>query len=1114
MQNFVGRQIDQYRILERVGLGGMAVVYKAYDTRLERDVALKLIRTEAIPAEQHERLLKRFEREAKAQARLNHSHIIPVYDFGEIEGIPYLVLAYLPGGTLKERIQDVKTVEWALVMMIPIIDAVAYAHRMGVLHRDIKPSNIIFNEDDQPMLTDFGIAKLIGTNEATLTGTGLGVGTPEYMAPEQWQGHASPASDQYALGVILYELVTGQKPYTAETPLAVALKQINDPLPSPRSLNPAIPEDLENVLFKTLSRDPGNRYSNIAVLHRVLLDFIQVPVVAKIEAEQLAEQALFSSPIDVRLPEPEAADDLTDLHSDNSNHAVSIPLPPETAVEPNDFNHNKAGSDKAFGIPMGGILIDTQPDLEDRTTDHHPSKTIEKRRAKPLWLLWLVGVALGVGLLIGASRVLLRDRPEEPSTVGVGLVENLANQAVPSVEPTLTPTQSVTSTKTQTKIPTLTATPASEMLVNSPTMAPTSYRSINYPIIQPANVGLMEEVARFGEGFSGDLAWLPDGTTLAVSGRNGIYTYNTPDLAQKGFIETGSLILSVAYAPDGRLLAAGSWDGLVYLFDTENDVLLDTLMGHTGEVYNLAFSPGGEMLISGGADSTVRLWDTGNRTLLQTFEGHTDQVTCVAFSSDGVTLASGGDDRTVRLWDLESGGVLHKIDAHTNRVTGVAFSLDGSRLTSGSLDGTLALWHVGNGGRLLEYEMPYSRGVSSLALSPDGLRVLTSGSGILYLWYASNGALLSTVGSVNVTNAMFSPDGTWLAAVGDESVHLLDAGIGMPIHKLYQRRSREPENLILSSDGSLLLIEGFYANRLWDIKEGGRAFALEGFHDDFNPIAFSPDGNKLATNDNDNIVHVWDLENGLELRNISGQLGRISSLNFSPDGSLLAAGRENGTIELWEVESGALLHTLEGHSGEISLLAFSPDGGRLASFVSEGSFYMWDVTSGSLLKTIIEPSYGRSIDHMSIMPNGSLLAFGSTGRFTMWDIKNEEVLRRLYWNTDSVREMALSLDGKYVASVGDDKIIRLWETGSLTLVRSLEGHLRQIDSIAFSPDGNLLASGCGWGDSTRLWDVMNGELLNTMNDTIAQSLSFSPDGRMMVSVSRDGMISLWAVGEE
>ena len=270
MQNYVGQQIDRYRIIERLGMGGMAVVYKAFDTRLERDVALKLIRVDEIPASQHERLMKRFEREAKAMAKFSHPNIVPVYDYGEVDGSPYLVMEYIPGGTMKDKTGQPVPVEIALSWIAPIADALAYAHEFGVVHRDVKPSNILFDQKGRPILTDFGVAKVLETDEATLTGAGMGVGTPEYMAPEQWRGKTCPETDQYALGVVLYELLTGQKPYTADTPAAIILQQANEPLQAPSGLVQGIPESIEKVLYKSMALDSKDRYESMGEFARAL----------------------------------------------------------------------------------------------------------------------------------------------------------------------------------------------------------------------------------------------------------------------------------------------------------------------------------------------------------------------------------------------------------------------------------------------------------------------------------------------------------------------------------------------------------------------------------------------------------------------------------------------------------------------------------------------------------------------------------------------------------------------------------------------------------------------------------------------------------------------------
>jgi serine/threonine protein kinase len=426
MQNYVGQQIDRYRVTERLGMGGMAVVYKAYDTRLERDVAIKIIRTDEIPLSQHERLLKRFEREAKSQARFTHRNIVPIYDYGDVGGAPYLVMSYIPGGTLKLRTGQPVPYPQALGWLIPIADALHYAHQRGVIHRDIKPSNILFDSEDQPVLTDFGIAKLLETDEATLTGTGLGVGTPEYMAPEQWQGKATPATDQYALGVVLYELLTGQKPYTADTPAAIILMQANEPLRRPSTLAPGIPESLEKLLFKALANNPQDRYEDMAAMRKAL------------------ERQLTVTPADAIEPA-----------------ATGKPVPGPVPPGPRPVSGSEAET--------VDILEPTPAEMPKLSADRPKTaardlKVSQKQAVFPGWALWTAGAILLIFTLIAGIALLGRDlgrvpaATAEPTQAALALDDTPMPNNTESPAPMVTNTQSPSPTHTSTIIPTATTT--------------------------------------------------------------------------------------------------------------------------------------------------------------------------------------------------------------------------------------------------------------------------------------------------------------------------------------------------------------------------------------------------------------------------------------------------------------------------------------------------------------------------------------------------------------------------------------------------------------------------------------------------------------------------------
>ena len=262
MEDLSGKDLGRYHIVCALGEGGMASVYKAFDTRLERYVAIKVIRVEK---GQDISFLKRFERESKALARLNHPNIVHVNDYGEQDGVPYLVMDYLPGGTLKQKLGQPMPFQEAARMIIPMARALHHAHENGIVHRDVKPANMLLTAGGLPMLSDFGIAKMLESEQTSeLTGTGMGIGTPEYMAPEQGTGEkVDERADIYALGVVFYELVAGRKPFRADTPMAVVIKHMTEPLPRPDLFVPGLPEEVDQIIFKAMAKRPEDRYQTM-----------------------------------------------------------------------------------------------------------------------------------------------------------------------------------------------------------------------------------------------------------------------------------------------------------------------------------------------------------------------------------------------------------------------------------------------------------------------------------------------------------------------------------------------------------------------------------------------------------------------------------------------------------------------------------------------------------------------------------------------------------------------------------------------------------------------------------------------------------------------------------
>jgi alpha-glucoside transport system substrate-binding protein len=267
MTDLIGRTLGQYQIIEKIGEGGMAAVYKAYQPGLDRYVAVKVL--PPLHAKQPG-FSQRFQREAKAIANLHHQNILPVYDSGQEGDYSFIVMRYVEGArTLKEVMQTPLSLSQVVDLIGQIASALDYAHRQGVVHRDVKPANVLM-DGDWALLTDFGLAKMTEASIA-LTGTGVGIGTPAYMSPEQGQGlHVDHRTDIYSLGIILFEMVTGRIPHNAETPIAIIFKRATEPLPPPRTLNPNVPESVERVILKALAREPGDRFASTGEMAAVL----------------------------------------------------------------------------------------------------------------------------------------------------------------------------------------------------------------------------------------------------------------------------------------------------------------------------------------------------------------------------------------------------------------------------------------------------------------------------------------------------------------------------------------------------------------------------------------------------------------------------------------------------------------------------------------------------------------------------------------------------------------------------------------------------------------------------------------------------------------------------
>jgi WD40 repeat protein/transcriptional regulator with XRE-family HTH domain len=542
------------------------------------------------------------------------------------------------------------------------------------------------------------------------------------------------------------------------------------------------------------------------------------------------------------------------------------------------------------------------------------------------------------------------------------------------------------------------------------------------------------------------------------------------DLAKSVFTSIFGSSHSVAFSPNGELLAAGTATGDMWVWETAGDIPLHTYRGHKDWVWSVAFSPDGRLLASGSEDQTIRLWDVNTAQCLHVLHGHSNWIRSVTFSPDGRLLASGSEDQTIRLWDVDNGHNLSILQGHTNRISSVAFSPDGRLLASGSEDQTIRLWDV-NTAQCLNILQGHTNRVYSVAFSPDG-RLLVSGSEdqAIRLWDVNTAQCLNILqGHTNrVYSVAFSPDGRLLASGSEDQTV-----------------------------------------RLWETNSGRCLNVLQGYTNWIWSVAFSPDGRLLASGGNDQAIHLWDTHTARYLNVLYGHTNWVRSVAFNVDGSLLASGGNDQAVRLWDVNTGRCLNVLQGHSNWISSVAFSPDGRLLASAGEDQIVCLWETNTGRRLNIL--RGHANRISAVAFSPDGRLLATASEDQTVrLWETSTGHCLNVLQGHANQVWSVAFSPDGRLLATASEDQTVRLWETSTGHCLNVLQGHTHWVFSVAFDCDGSRLATGSG-DHTVRIWEIHSGRCLKVLQELSqwVYTVTFSPDGSLLATGGSDGTAKLW-----
>ncbi len=1051
-----GRQgsgmIAHFELVEEVGRGAFGSVWRARDTELDRTVAVKVPR----PGQFSQSSREQFLREARAAAQLSHPNIVSIYEVGLDDDRVYIVSDFVEGVSLAELLSAHRlSPREAIRLCVKVTLALDHAHENGVIHRDLKPSNIMLGENNEPFVMDFGLAKR-EAGEITMTLDGKLLGTPAYMPPEQARGeghHVDRRADVYSVGVILYELLTGELPFRGTT--RMLLHQVmHEEAPSPKKLNNAIPRDLETICLKCLEKEPGKRYDTCAALAEDLeawLDHKPIKARAVGRAGKLARwckrkpavAALSATVVLVLLAgtaistyfaidaakETTLAQAAEKLSKENAEKAT-------LAKEEEAEQRAKAQEEKEKAEQeRERAKAETQKAVQARDDEAQQRVKAEDATRLAERQVYIADMRLALASWRQSNMELLRnllDRHKSDTNL-IGFewpyLNRLAHSEITTIKHIGGHVDSISISAAGHHI--------------------ASTGNGNTNIFDLANGQISPSVSMRGTG-SGGVAISPDGKRVVTSGesdnrgfRDGSLIIFDAKTGQKIHILRGHTksVMSVATSPDGRRFVSGSDDKTLKVWDWASGQELRTLHGHDSFVRSVAISPDGTWIVSGSEDKTIKIWDLASGQELQTLSGHDSSISSVAISPDGKWIVSGSRDKTIKTWDLSSGQELQTLRGHTDSVNSIAVSPDGERIVSASEDKTIKVWDSQKGRDLLFVEIltlkGHKHGVRSVAFIADGTRIASG-----------------------------SHDGT---------IKLWDFERGHEFHNLTKYQT-SAETIAINPDAKTIVSAGYSGHiHVWDAKTGQERYVLKGHSDKVSSVAVSFDGKRIVSGSADKTLRIWDAISGQELQTLRGHDDRISSVAISPDGKRIVSGGSDETVKIWDLASGRELHTLDGHKYFVFSVAISPDGKRVVSVA--GDIRIWDLETGQELP-FFEDVYVGGIVCVTFSPDGkNIISGGQRGNIQSWDATTGKVRQSLTGHTSDVRSIAVSPDGKRIASGSQDKTIKIWDSKTLQELFTLHGHTSHVASIAFSPDGDYLLSGSVSPDNTiKIWDARPLEL--------------------------------------
>jgi WD40 repeat protein/tRNA A-37 threonylcarbamoyl transferase component Bud32 len=1017
------RRVAGYEVLEELGRGGMSVVYKARQRRPARLVALKMILAGThAGADRRDRFLA----EADAIARLSHPNIVQVYEVGFEDDVPYFSLELVEGGSLHGKLAGTpQPPNQAAALVETLARTVQYAHEHGVVHRDLKPGNILLSADGTPKIADFGLAK---QERPELTATGAVLGTPSYMAPEQAAGDnraVGPLADVYALGAILYELLTGRPPFQGTTALAILEQVQSRTADSPSLSNPAVDRDLATICLQCLEKNPKRRYASALALADDLRRWLnREPIRARPIGptgrlwrwcQRRPVVALLTASVAVLVVAVAVVSSLAAWRLGNEADRLRAAerLANEHLFQSYLDQARLGRASGRLGQRFAGLQAIEKATAIGRTLDLAPDRFMELRN-EAIACLALVDV-----------RVLRRWSAASPFphdwTAFDAALERYASADAQGVVRIRRVDTGAEITRLLLPAGPKRRVELSYLTPDRPLFSPDGrFLAGNYEpeagwkhegaLVWDLKTGRV--VLRLSPGPGQVRAFSPDSRLAATDNRDGCVGLHDLISGKERRLKVGFNAIRVAFRPDSKQLAVTDIKQFeIRILDVETGELLQKLP-HPDEVHALAWSSDGRLLAAGCQDKKVYVWDAEDWGLQALLEGHPRFVDAVAFSPVGELLAASSFDGTTRLWDPISGTPLVSAPGRLIR-----FDQTGRRLAF-HRGNELGVWEVAAGRqcRHLHYGRvgksgPWglNAGMEALTFGAEGRLLAACGNDGVRFWDVASGTDIGYLPIGSHASAFFDPQGKGLYTSGRSRLRRwpvapeATAGVfrigpprvfEFPANEFFVKACRDGTGRLLALNDAtharvlLLDVARWSASALveparWSSRPSNHRPAS------WSNLSLSPDGRLLAV-DIRSGLRLWDVPGKQPIAPLPPLMAEVSSTRpeFSPDGRWLVAGREREVLiwnaRRWDVPP----RTLRREPAGFGFFAFSPDGRILAFARTSTEIQLFDLDTSEEIARLVAPD-ARDIDRLCFSPDGSRLAVVTVNRvIQVWDLRD------------------------------------------------------------------------------------------------------------------------------